>query len=148
MRSDDAGYQAYINSPEWAERRKLKFAQVGRHCQECGTTERLEVHHLTYDRFMNERLEDLQVLCHFCHMSEHGLPVHGVGPIAGPTTEDLAQRVREREESQTTVILGVLFEQYFEASADLYELADKRQRKHLRAANRHMRVLQRERALP
>jgi len=85
-------YTAYISSPEWYAVRDAKLNQVGHRCQECGDSERLEVHHLSYDRFENERLEDLQVLCHFCHMREHGLPVHGVGPIAGLTDADHVRR--------------------------------------------------------
>lgn len=82
------GYRLHMQSPEWAATRKRKLQQAGFKCQDCGTGERLEVHHLTYERFGHERLEDLQVLCHFCHMAEHGRPVHGVGPIAGLTARD------------------------------------------------------------
>ena len=93
MRGTREAYNAYIsNSPEWAAKRKQKLQQVGYRCQGCGSDERLEVHHLTYERFGHERLEDLQVLCHLCHMREHGMPPDA-GPIAGPTAADFAQRV-------------------------------------------------------
>ena len=91
------GYSRYIQSPEWAAVRKAKFQQAGTRCQECGGDERLEVHHLTYDRLGHERLEDLQVLCHWCHMREHGRPATGGGPIAGPTVSELSREVKTRE---------------------------------------------------
>lgn len=101
--SVNPAYHAYIRSPAWERVRQAKFAQVGRRCQNCGGDERLEVHHMTYDRFQKERLEDLQVLCHLCHAHEHGR-APDVGPIAGLTGADhvlrgigprLLQRQRE-----------------------------------------------------
>jgi len=84
-------YQRYMASDEWRQLRTRKIAEVGR-CQDCGATDRLEAHHLTYERFGHERPEDLQVLCHFCHMSEHGRGAHGVGPVAGLTIEQQVMR--------------------------------------------------------
>ena len=40
-------------------------------CERCGHgSARLEVHHLTYDRFKKERLDDLLVVCKPCHEKE------------------------------------------------------------------------------
>lgn len=90
------GYRIYIQSPEWAAIRKEKLQQTGYRCQGCSSDERLEVHHLTYERFGHERLTDLQVLCHLCHAREHGR-TPDVGPIAGPSVHELGQRVKTRE---------------------------------------------------
>ena len=63
-------YQAYINSPAWRAKRKSKLAAVGFRCEKCKITKysaKLEVHHLHYDTFKHERMEDLQVLCPKCH---------------------------------------------------------------------------------
>lgn len=84
MLSNYPGYQKYLDSPEWAERRKYKLEQTGHRCQGCGDDERLEVHHLSYQRFGHERPEELMVLCHLCHMHEHGRTPN-IGPIAGRT---------------------------------------------------------------
>ena len=44
--------------------------RAGDKCERCKTPKglrRLEVHHRTYERFGNERLEDLEVVCVLCH---------------------------------------------------------------------------------
>jgi hypothetical protein len=102
------GYDAYINGPDWGERRKAKLRQVGYRCQGCDETERLEVHHLTYDRLGNERMEDLMVLCQLCHALEHGRVPRGTGAVAGPDRAELTRRSRLREdleERQRLVLL-------------------------------------------
>lgn len=47
-------------------------------CEACGDSlARLEVHHLTYERFGRESVADLQALCARCHTlahQEHGAP--------------------------------------------------------------------------
>lgn len=64
---------AYYASPEWVTRRRDRLALDGHHCQlgqllgwACDET-RLEVHHLTYDRFGHEEMDDLITLCEACH---------------------------------------------------------------------------------
>jgi hypothetical protein len=101
-------YHAYINGAEWRRRRDAKLSELGHRCQGCDETERLEVHHLTYDRLGRERMEDLMVLCHLCHAREHGRSPHG-GETAGPGYQELTRRVREREdlEGRQALILGV-----------------------------------------
>ena len=63
-------YEAYINSAKWRRRRQRAIERAGYRCEKCGVSaqeERLEVHHLTYERLGSERDEDLSVLCHACH---------------------------------------------------------------------------------
>lgn len=63
-----AEYDAYIRSACWKNIRSIKKKEVGNKCERCGhLTARLEVHHLTYERFKKERLSDLRVLCKPCH---------------------------------------------------------------------------------
>ena|SRR5215471_5608984 len=65
-------YQEYLESDRWKEKRRDVFASQGRFCAKCGETqEQLHIHHLTYERFGNERIEDLQVLCKSCHLKHH-----------------------------------------------------------------------------
>ncbi len=46
----------------------MKKKEIGKKCERCGySSARLEVHHLTYERFGRERLGDLRVLCKTCH---------------------------------------------------------------------------------
>jgi hypothetical protein len=70
-------YSEYLKSPEWQQRRKLCLERDNQSCQDCGLPAN-EVHHLTYERIGNERLEDLLSLCTPCHALRHG----DAGPIA------------------------------------------------------------------
>lgn len=136
-------YQAYLQSPEWAARRQQKLAETGYRCQGCSDDERLEVHHLTYDRVGHERPQDLMVLCHLCHAREHGRAPR-VGPIAGPTVEELTARVRQGEGERRRAVLEPAFAAVAVATRELFKGADSRQRKRLRAANNQMSKARRE----
>ncbi len=67
-----AEYDAYISSAEWKATRTRILEQRGYRCETCGATKKLEVHHLTYERFGHERDDDLRVLCSPCHHRTHG----------------------------------------------------------------------------
>lgn len=62
-----AFYERYMRSSDWFAKRKLVLERDRHRCQTCHSTERLEVHHATYERLGNEDLEDLITLCHDCH---------------------------------------------------------------------------------
>ena len=64
-------YAKYINSKKWELVRRRKLKAVGYKCQECHRGCELDVHHLTYERFGNERLDDIVVLCKRCHNDLH-----------------------------------------------------------------------------
>jgi hypothetical protein len=52
----------------WTYYRPTIIRRAGGCCERCGAkTRRLEVHHLTYERFGRELLTDLQGLCEPCH---------------------------------------------------------------------------------
>lgn len=75
-------YAAYIRSPKWRQLRRQKLAQVGERCQRCGCskwTRKLEVHHLHYNSFGHESLDDLAVMCSACHPLADGLREYFVG---------------------------------------------------------------------
>lgn len=67
-------YRKYIRSREWKIfSDKIKESR-GNKCEECGVSRKdsiLHAHHLTYERFMNELPEDIQVLCVECHDKKH-----------------------------------------------------------------------------
>lgn len=66
-------YDQYLKSADW-QRKKLDVkARDSDKCRACGATENLEVHHLTYERLGNERLEDLVLLCKEDHNAVHKL---------------------------------------------------------------------------
>lgn len=76
-------YYSYLHSEKWRKKRNLVYERAMRNasssntfgiCEWCKlepTTDCLQVHHLTYKRLYNERLEDLVLLCPVCHTSAH-----------------------------------------------------------------------------
>ena len=69
--NNDVDYNKYMKSPEWAKKRKERLELDGYKCQMCGTTEKLEVHHIKYDTLGNENMDDLITLCEHCHTKVH-----------------------------------------------------------------------------
>lgn len=66
-------YAKFMASEEWADIRTVVLDIYNHQCAECGATEDLHVHHLTYERFGgDERMTDLKVLCKPCHEKAHG----------------------------------------------------------------------------
>ena len=86
-------YVDYISSSKWKRLRDTKIESVGSVCERCGISkfsERLEVHHLHYRTFKQERLEDLQVLCHKCHE---------FADVERQTIADLEKKARQQSSS-------------------------------------------------
>lgn len=85
-------YQDYIASDAWRRRRALKLLLAGGLCGrvECELCKiarpvnRVDVHHVTYERFGAERMDDLSILCRNCHdmVDEIESVVFG-GPVDG-----------------------------------------------------------------
>lgn len=67
MDNQDPKYQAYLQSFSWRFRRWLRLNYAGHKCEKCGRRDRLQCHHLNYERLGKERLSDLQILCTDCH---------------------------------------------------------------------------------
>jgi hypothetical protein len=66
-----AAYRDHLKSANWKKLRKAKLAEAHGLCQRCGSgSGRREVHHKSYERLGNERLDDLIVLCPECHAFE------------------------------------------------------------------------------
>jgi len=67
----------YVKTPEWLARRNRALIQAGNRCQVCGKANlQLEVHHNSYERYGEDLLEDLVVLCRGCHQHYHGVKPH------------------------------------------------------------------------
>lgn len=74
-------YRLYLRTGHWQRVRRMAFAAYGRACQACGSTRRLQVHHVRYRRggrsvLWHERMDDLAVLCRGCHKKAHSGGVH------------------------------------------------------------------------
>ncbi len=64
-------YKLYLKSEAWKLKRLQKLNSVGHSCQLCNSTDKLQIHHRTYERVYNEDLNDLTVLCSKCHYKFH-----------------------------------------------------------------------------
>jgi 5-methylcytosine-specific restriction endonuclease McrA len=73
LRDNRITYRQYLQSPHWHDVRKRFWNSklCDGTCEVCGGTERLQVHHNTYKRIGNERLNDLVLLCDDCHKEAH-----------------------------------------------------------------------------
>lgn len=85
--SMNESYSEYINSPAWAQKRSQRLAMSNYRCAACGTTKRLEVHHLTYARIFNEDMPDLLPLCYLHHLAAGEMVEKGAIPRSGDPTE-------------------------------------------------------------
>lgn len=71
-------YQDYLTTVHWEKTREQKLREVDNCCESClqqGLIRRgnLEVHHVTYERLGEERMDDLRALCAVCHRRAHGI---------------------------------------------------------------------------
>ena len=66
--------QEYWKSEEWTKMKADLFVLRGGKCERCGKTlgSTFVPHHLSYDHFKEETVEDLQLLCMRCHAEVHG----------------------------------------------------------------------------
>lgn len=90
-----AEYKSFLRGDYWRSVRQVILQRDNYCCQQCGSKDKLQVHHLTYKHHKEEHkyLEDLITLCQSCHSSIHGEPV-----------QPQIQLSKEREEQQ---LLGV-----------------------------------------
>lgn len=86
-------YDAYIRSPLWFKFRQSKIDSVGGKCEECGSADRLQVHHLHYKTLGMESFADVQVLCKACHRTRH--------PKYAAITSNLVVRKETRVEKKS-----------------------------------------------
>ncbi len=64
-------YESYIHSASWRKRRQRALRLGHYRCALCGSTQSLQVHHLTYAHLGNELDSELMVLCTSCHHKVH-----------------------------------------------------------------------------
>lgn len=81
-----AEYRHYLLSERWYNIRHLALKRDGYRCRDCGSVDRLEIHHRSYkhvkfhpkncdeiNQEFIEELGDVMTLCKSCHMKRHGL---------------------------------------------------------------------------
>lgn len=82
-------YRDYLLSPAWSDvKRRYRQSDLPQMCG-CGATTELEMHHKTYERVGEERLEDLAPMCSPCHRVLHVLEARGeIGLEFDPLRDD------------------------------------------------------------
>jgi len=60
-------HKFYIDSKQWKEIENKKLASDNNWCQKCKIRPAQLVHHLNYDSWMHESMEDLMSVCMDCH---------------------------------------------------------------------------------
>ena len=62
----------YEQTPEWRQRQQLKIKIANNKCEKCNSHNKLQVHHLSYEHYGDESINELIVLCKKCHTIAHG----------------------------------------------------------------------------
>lgn len=66
FKKGNPAYDRYIHSAAWREKADARLEKDKHICRVCGKAA-ADVHHLTYDRFGHEDMDDLVSLCRNCH---------------------------------------------------------------------------------
>lgn len=67
-------YAEQLTSPRWLAFRERVFQTHGRRCERCGSSDRLQVHHITYKagkKAWQYKSAEVMVLCDTCHARLH-----------------------------------------------------------------------------
>lgn len=64
-------YGYYLQSDHWQALREKALVRDNYKCQNCGSQDELQVHHLAYGKGGDDVLEDLTTLCSDCHSELH-----------------------------------------------------------------------------
>ena len=64
-------YNNHLRSLDWHISRKHALEAANHQCVSCRTDKNLTVHHRTYENLGYENLQDLEVLCKYCHQTRH-----------------------------------------------------------------------------
>lgn len=94
MTTKEKQYKRYLNTKKWKDKRIELFNIRGEKCEKCGSKNDLHIHHLTYENIFNEKLEDLQILCKFCHKAEHNGRFNKKKDKK--TQRDILQKIKEK----------------------------------------------------
>ena len=92
----------YYRSEKWRRKRWARRERDGHRCVVCGCSKpgQLVVHHITYERFGNEHLEDLRTVCVHCHRNASEADLTQERPIEEYLEE--IERTAKRAEGRGT----------------------------------------------
>lgn len=66
-------YRQYLKSNTWRQFRQDVLVSRGFQCEQCGSQDNLEIHHITYRNIFHEIPSDVRILCKQCHGITHGI---------------------------------------------------------------------------
>ena len=64
-------YNTHLKSRKWKLLRQQRLEKDNYKCVVCDYTDSLQMHHLNYENFGNETIEDIITLCEICHKDAH-----------------------------------------------------------------------------
>lgn len=64
-------YLAYLQSPQWRERKARYIRNHGYWCRGCWARKNLQLHNSSYENLFNEPDRDLWLICGKCHQLAH-----------------------------------------------------------------------------
>lgn len=70
-RKHSSRYVSYLHSPAWFALRAKHLLRYGADCKACGSLEKIQLHHKTYDNLGHEKVSELVALCEACHRAVH-----------------------------------------------------------------------------
>lgn len=76
-------YDDYLRSPEWRTLRQRVIDRDGGECVICGSRNNLRVHHISYEKGMDEEGDNLVTLCEDCHKKVHDIVDKTFSPRTG-----------------------------------------------------------------
>lgn len=94
-------YHTYLRSDKWRDKRLQVMIRCKGVCEQCHFYPVDHIHHLTYDRFGNEHLDDLQGLCVDCHQAKHP---HRTFCKNWLTIPSIAKRLNQSPDSVQTIL--------------------------------------------
>lgn len=114
----------YQRSKHWKEFRSVCKTSLPYECA-CGVNVSLSLHHKTYTRIGQEKLDDVVWLCTGCHKALHFAHVHTTSSSLRQSTDNLVNNLRLIR--KTPQVFGLIFEEgwwYTKRVCELYRLTD------------------------
>lgn len=102
-------YDRYIRSAAWRAKADQRLEIDNGLCQVCGK-EATDVHHLTYDRFGHEEMNDLVSLCRKCHCKAEDLYDPAITPWAMNEVKPEGNNFMAAMRSDAARIAPIVFE--------------------------------------
>lgn len=100
-------YDRYIHSTAWRKIADVRMEMDQHTCCVCGNPAE-EVHHLTYDNFKNEKMDDLVSLCRKCHRKAEDIADPAVVPSAINTKNNFMAFMRSDAYSVAPIVFEYL----------------------------------------